>query len=150
MARFNPSTIVEDIDGNPIKFGQVDDPAARQRMTELRSEIARALKDAPETVPALEEALFKLVNDNRRSLTLGEAVVMALRTPLKDDEDLGEAAKLDHMDWAVKVRAAQNRGPDETVEFTRDQFARIKERVNRCWPAPEVIWRLNQAAEDAT
>jgi len=146
VPRFNPALLVVDLDGNPMKFGMVDDPKVRRQMTELRSEIARRLKDAAEKVPALEEELAELVRGNQKDLTLGEAVITALRTPLKDDEDLSEATKLDHMEWAVKIRAAQNKL--EAVEFSNEQFDRIKSRVNKCWPAPEVIWRLNQAVKE--
>ena len=149
MPRFNPSIVVEDIDSKPVKFGAIEDPAARKEMTHLRSEIAKAGKDAPERVPALEEELMTFISQHQRNLTLGEAVVQALRTPLTDDEHLSESTKLDHMEWATKVRGVQSKGATEMVEFSNDQMEKIKVRVNRCWTAPEVIWRLNQAIRAA-
>src|SRR5262245_60847604 len=85
MPRLHPSIVVEDIDSKPVKFGPIEDPAARKEMTHLRSEIAKAGKDAPERVPALEEELMTFISQHQRNLTLGEAVVQALRTPLTDD-----------------------------------------------------------------
>lgn len=84
-----------------------------------------------------------LITDNQRNLTLGAAVVTALRSALKEDENLSESVKLDHMEWAVKVRAAEN--ALASVEFSNEHMARIKDRVNKCFPAPEVVWRLDQA-----
>ena len=147
MPKFNPAVVIEDINAKPLRFGAIEDVQARKEMTRLRSEIVKMSKDAPEKVPELEEEFQALLVEFQPPLTLGLAVVTALCTPLPGEDDVSAATKIDHMEWATQIRSAERNL--ELIEFSNEIMDKIKQRVNRAFPRPEIIWRFNQALERA-
>lgn len=146
MYSFNPSAVMKDIDDKPMKFGPIEDAAARKEINELRAKISKAGEDAPVRVPELERQLADLGQAHTPELTLGEVVVTALRAT-HPGEELSETTKIDHMEWAVKIRRAMVKL--ESISFDNETWGKIKERINRTFPSPEIAYAIKHAVTEA-
>lgn len=146
MYSFNPSAVVKDIDDKPMKFGPIEDASARNEINELRAKINKAGEDAPVRVPELERQLAEMVDGYTPELTFGAVVVTALRAT-HPGEELSETTKIDHMEWAVKVRRAMVKL--ESVSFDNEPWGKIRDRINRTFPSPEIAYAIKHAVTEA-
>lgn len=80
--------------------------------------------------------------DNRpdsKPLTLKQISLIAIKTPLADDQSLPFTEKIKVVDIGIKI----NRGK----EITTDDAATLKERISKCFPAAVVAEAVDRAIE---
>lgn len=148
MPKFNPATIILDIDENPVKDGQIADSAARARINALRVKLAKA-SEAEQ--PDLQEEIRLAIEEAQTPLTVGRAMLSVLTNPLPDpedktgkrQEDLSGEEKTDLMMLAIKIKQAMNDG--ESVSLSEKDMKTVKSRVSRGYPSPQVVGRVFSA-----
>lgn len=152
MPKFNPTTVLLDINDKPLRFGEVD-ASVRGKARSLELQIAKATDERnSEQVVRLRHELADLEETGVPVATLGSVAVKALLTPLpkgddpREPETLSEAARLDHTEWAMKIRRAELQG--EAVEFDNETWSKIWPRITKAFRSSELIWRYKQEVND--
>lgn len=151
MPSFNPSTVLLDIDDEPMKDGKINDPVARGRINAIRVRLA----DADEKhQPAIQEELRIAVEEAQPTLTVGSAMVGVLINPLPDADDrtrqkeetLSGEEKADLTEMAIKIKRAMRE--NASVTFGNKDIDIIKKRVARGYSSPLVVGRVFAAIRD--
>lgn len=148
MPKFNPAAVILDINDKPIRFGEPDTEAVvKARALEIK--IAKATDEKNnEQVVRFRHELAILEEISVPAATLGSVAMKALLMSLPKGDDpreaeiLNEAVRLDHVEWAMKIRRAEMRG--EMVEFDNATWTKVWARITKAFRSAELIWRFKQ------
>lgn len=140
MPKLLPLTLINDLNGKPLRTGELVDLGDRRKITAMRAAIATASKDK---VPDLELDVHEFSEEAQIKLTVGEAITKALTEGLRGDDDLSASRKLDNFMLAMKIKTAT-----DVIVLTNVEFDMIKDRVTRAWPSALVVGQVMLAIKE--
>lgn len=141
MTRINPSRAIVDIDGDPIRTGEVKSAATRMELARMKDEAAGA---PPGGQAALFERYQEALRNAQPVLTLGGAIVNSLMMNLEGDDKISATTKLERHDLCLEIYRAEKAG--EMVELSAEQAVVIKERAAKFYNTG-VVGQLVRAVE---
>lgn len=136
MIKIDPSRVLTDFDGLPLRTGEVKDSVTRLRLAEMKDTALRAEVGRQEVLlERYEQALLAA----QAPLTLGTVLIRALHAPLDGDDKVDFKVKVERDDFCMTLYRAERDG--KSIDLSAEQSVMLKPRVARLF-TPRVVGQV--------
>lgn len=144
MLIINPFIVLVDPDSDePMKAEYIEDADKRAAVKTLQA--AWAAAPAGEKM-GLEVNLAAAIEEAKPNLTVGRAIIDAIKTVMKGDDEMSGDTKmeLDELAWRIR-RVVRHGAVGDTVSFKPAEVTLLKARVNRKYPQVMIVSQIFSA-----